>query len=629
MERNDSKIERCVVSKQAVLVQFRSEADIPDPNGLDVLIHQLHESTLKKMDIGGLPTKNAQARAIVIQTTEAFQGDQVFVHISGADKKVLFDGVLKVHSMLEVPDDRASELDDARRTTNAVEDAVSYAFLTEDVGGNAPATSPSARLGSPDGGAQLIGKALRDVLGWKVRDDDPKGFTGALTTSFAVQEVDGHTEWSWTPRTYAVQTDLNGGITGAQASLYKRAQEALTQSLPLLDGLYPLDPEADIEDVAAVKAVLRKQLEELVGELGAPGGPGLTRVENYFNLLLAGPVAHYNVNDKLLDPEPDHLQGTLGRLRDVLGLSFGDDLVNSVEDEQDQTNFRILADYVTSLAQSWLSNRKFFGLDTKIPFLGTQLVPISRQLSVIAESVDELRFTLDSVFIGAAERQTLKLNFGGHGRSMYAEDFFRWIQNFVTTEAPSYVQDGGKIGNSLVPFARRLQEMTNALLHTSANGQLPPGFRTARVQRSIQSLAKELQELVRLASPLKRDFAIEPPPAQLRALVDALGLAALPGVLSFDTNNLTASTTLVNLRDAPLHITSLPAGMAEIKFEAFTSDNGQSALLPPNSGVPVTITITVSQKKFNTTSVRFEGRDVAGTASAVIASTEVVLLLTS
>ena len=76
------------------------------------------------------------------------------------------------------------------------------------------------------------------MLGWKLKDGDPKGFTGALTQSFTLAEVEGHIESRWTPRTYAVQTDLSGGITGAQASVYSRAKDALDQSLPLLDGLY-------------------------------------------------------------------------------------------------------------------------------------------------------------------------------------------------------------------------------------------------------------------------------------------------------------------------------------------------------------------------------------------------------
>jgi len=171
---------------------------------------------------------------------------------------------------------------DSRKVTRAVEDAVAYPVLTEEVGF---APSPLAgRSGAPSGGrggtslGQTVTQAVSDVLGWKIKPDDSKGFIGALNASFTCSDVDGHTQCTWTPRTYAVQTDLSGGITGAQASIYSRAHDALNQSLPLLDGLYPLDPEADAEDTAALKGVARSQLTELVNELGIAGGPRVSRV---------------------------------------------------------------------------------------------------------------------------------------------------------------------------------------------------------------------------------------------------------------------------------------------------------------------------------------------------------------
>lgn len=47
------------------------------------------------------------------------------------------------------------------------------------------------------------------------------GFGGGFPGSFlAMTTVGTHTEATWTPRTYAVQTDLSGSITGASANLY-------------------------------------------------------------------------------------------------------------------------------------------------------------------------------------------------------------------------------------------------------------------------------------------------------------------------------------------------------------------------------------------------------------------------
>jgi hypothetical protein len=430
---------------------------------------------------------------------------------------------------------------DARRTARAVEDAVAYPVLTEEVGyPPSPLATPSAaRPGSPGGTSlgQTVMSAVGDVLGWKVKAADPKGFVGALTASFACTDVEGHTQCTWTPRTYAVQTDLAGGITGAQASLYSRAQEALNQALPLLDGLYPLDPEADAEDVTALKGIARSQLTELVNELGVAGGPRISRINQYFQLLLQdGPPFPPKPVSSFVT-EPDDIKGTLGKLRDELGLKFSEDFVNTVQDEQDVTNFRILSDYVTSLAQSWINNLDFFGLKTDKPFFGTQLVLLSRQLSVVSESVDEVRFALDSVFIGPAERQTLKLDFGPDDEPLFAEDLFNWVQSFATEEGPRLIQDGGKyaVQFSFLPVARQLQGLVKTA--HDRNGE-DHGFRTFRVQRALQQLRKELDELVTLAEKITHLIQVEPTKTDLNTMRTLLlsppsTLLAFPPQLSF------------------------------------------------------------------------------------------------
>ena len=133
-------------------------------------------------------------------------------------------------------------------------DIDAYPVLTEEVG---YPPSPVARgTGIPAGGAggtsslgQVALRAVSDVLGWKPKTGDVKGFIGALTQSFTLTEMEGHVDATWTPRSYAVQSDLSGGISGAQASVYTRAKDALDQTLPLLDGLYALDPDVVADNV--------------------------------------------------------------------------------------------------------------------------------------------------------------------------------------------------------------------------------------------------------------------------------------------------------------------------------------------------------------------------------------------
>jgi hypothetical protein len=491
---------------------------------------------------------------------------------------------------------------DAHRTARAVEDAVAYPVLTEEVGYppsplSTPSTGRPGSRGVTSLGQTVMG-AVSDVLGWKVKTNDPKGFVGALTASFSCSDVEGHTQCTWTPRTYAVQTDLAGGITGAQASLYSRAQDALNQALPLLDGLYPLDPEADAEDIAALKGIAQSQLTELVNELGLAGGPRKSRINQYFQLLLQDEPPFPPTPPSSLITEPDNIKGTLGKLRDTLGLKFSEDFVNTVQDEQDVTNFRILSDYVTSLAQSWINNLDFFGLGTTKPFFGTQLVLLSRQLSVVSESVDEVRFALDSVFIGPAERQTLQLDFGPDDEPLFAEDLFNWVQSFATEEGPRLIQDGGKyaVQFSFLPVARQLQGLVKTAHDRNPRDH---GFRTFRVQRALQQLGQELDELVKLASPIIHVIEEEPTKIELNDMRTLLlspraTLEAFPPQLNFgnvltEGEGSTQSLTLKNSGNISLTIQTISiSGINPGDFSLL--DTVQSQVLAPSDSVAVAVT---------------------------------------
>ncbi len=438
--------------------------------------------------------------------------------------------------------------------TESAVDLSAYPVMVEQVGPSGPAGAVMTPTGAaPAAGFDAtVASALRDVLGWNPRANDAKGFVGALTQSFDLKDVEGHVEATWKPRSYAVASDLSGGITGAQASLYSRAKWAIQQAQPLLAGLYSLSVEADPQDVEALRSSVAVQLDKLVDAFGAPGGPVFAVVELRFEALLGHPRVErveagvpeavkrpaVPVEDlRLGGPDPDQVGGLLGSLRDVLGLSTRADLVNTVDEEQNLTNFRILADYVVGLRQSWVDNRRFFTRQRggAKPFFGTQLVLLSRQLSVIAESVNELRRALDSVFIGPLERAALEIQpkyffrenveeidlfvIPGKqligieddpkwkfrlGEPIFVEELLSWIQDFSSTEGPQIIQDGGKLAvrNLFLPAARRLYELVSGARRPLNWRTLPQGYLTPRVQRSMQELEGQLLELVRLARPI-------------------------------------------------------------------------------------------------------------------------------
>lgn len=417
---------------------------------------------------------------------------------------------------------------DPKRVTRDVEDAISYPILTEEVAYRpSPVgiqTSGAGGISGPGGSnlGQVALQAVSDVLGWKANPSDPKGFIGALTQSFTLTDVEGHIESTWKPRSYAVQTDLGGGITGAQASLYMRAKDALDQSLTLLDGLYPLDPEADPEYVRALREMARSQMTEIVKELGVVGLPSILRINTYFGILLGQDPTNLTAGDVRLDP--DQIEGTLGELRDTYGIFFqGNQFNNSVQDEQDITNFRVISDYMTSLLQSWIANREFFILKSRIPaFFGTQLVLISRQFNVIAETVNELRFALDSVFIGPNERQTLLLEFEDHSLPpMFLEDVLDEVDNFVAEEGPRLLRDGGKISvtNNILPVVDTLRRMIQGAHHPKdQKKRVPDGFKTARVRHALDDLQKQLTDLVDLTKQVEQQV----PPSEDKLTIGSI-----------------------------------------------------------------------------------------------------------
>ena len=483
--------------------------------------------TLRQQQVAN-PITLIVGQQIQVTVNPSIKATSGHVFATSPATNVAFTQVLGVGNALgNIATNTANIATNTGSTSGSLEDLAAFSLLTEEVG---YPPSPLARSSSgagtmvPAAGGslgQIAAKAVSDVLGWQAKPD-PKGFLGALNASFKLEEVEGHTQAIWTPRTYAIQTDLSGGITGAQASVYQRAKDALDRSLPLLDGLYPLFKEAKDEEAAALRATVRSQFTDLVNELGLIGGPRISRVTQLFFLLLGqqlpqnfSGVQAFLAGPPGLQTDPDKISGSLGNLRVEFGFSIADDRVNTVKDEQDVTNFRIVTDYVTSLAQSWLNNLQFFGLGTPTPFFGTQLVLLSRQLSVIAESSNEVRFTLDSVFIGPAERQTLQIQFTSGDPPMFLEDLLTWVDSFASEEGPRLIQDGGKfaVGESFVPIGTQLQQLVAGAVTPANASSLPQGYQSKRVRRSLVELKDQLQELVNLAAPISHVITPEPEPA--------------------------------------------------------------------------------------------------------------------
>ena len=374
-------------------------------------------------------------------------------------------------------------------------DATAYPILTEEV--SFPAAPSQTVLSAPGSAplAQIVDGALRQVLNWRPKDGDAKGFAAAPNQAFELKDFEGHTTWRWTPRSYTVQTDL-GAVTGAQASIYTRAKAALDQSLPLLEGLYTLRADILPEDLESIRAVVRSELVQMVNEFGLIGGPRARREDELFTLLLG------DGRKSLVDPES--VGGDLGKL----GLRFGMERfrVNTIDDEQNLTNYLILVDYVIGLNRSWQDTQRQFFINQStaaggpVPFLGTQLVLVARDLEAVAESIQAVRFAMDSVFLGPADRQTIQLRFQSPDRPpVFVADLLDWIERIAAEEGPRLIQAAGKDGvSSLTPILVDLQGYVRAALLKPQGDQqigptVPPAYGTPRVQRALLTLAEQLE----------------------------------------------------------------------------------------------------------------------------------------
>jgi hypothetical protein len=383
----------------------------------------------------------------------------------------------------------------------ALTDLSAYPVLTEEI---STTGVPAPTGGAPGGGGpgagygQAVDQVMRDVLGWRP-SGDVAGFQAALTGAFQLRQVEGHTEWTWQQRGYAVQADM-GALTGAQASIYARAKNALDQIQPLLAGLTAINPALyPPQDLEAIRTVVAAELQELVSELAWEGGPRIQRVNELFVLLVGE-------SRKSFDPNPDHVQGQLGILRDRFGLT--EQWVDTVDEERIITNFRVVVEQVLSLQESWFYDRDLLAVVDSRSSLGTILTWLSRGLEAVCESVGDLSFALDSVYVDAAQRQVIELRLPGQP-PLLLSDLLDWVLRASRDEGPRIIQDAGKDGVlAFAPVLDRLRTLIHAAREVARTShRLPSGMRTPRVDRAFQVLASQLAEASRLAGLVRRDQA--------------------------------------------------------------------------------------------------------------------------
>jgi hypothetical protein len=367
-----------------------------------------------------------------------------------------------------------------------------YPLLTD----GAASSGGSGGDGPTSGQLQLVVDAtVRDVIGRLPRYTDARAFEAALTSSFGIQDNEGIRIVTWRPRSYAGSAGLGASVTGIQASVYARALGAREAVVPLLQGLRPLLPDFDQQEVEAARNVVRAELDALVEELGTDGGPRQARVDQLFDVLF---------NQTTTGPSGPVNGGMVGYLGYVYGFADQQGMatssqVNTIEEEQDYSSFVLLEDHLRTVQQSWQS---FIGQGAQD--LGTSLYLLSRVLQVVAESVDEIESALDSVFVGDAERGIIRFDTTSSGE-MRVNQLLSWIRSFAATEAPTLIADSGRRGlGPIVDTATRLRALNDDLVSEIANDpELPDGMRHPRVHFPLHELRGYLGQVAVLAQRAK------------------------------------------------------------------------------------------------------------------------------
>ena len=135
--------------------------------------------------------------------------------------------------------------------------------------------------------------------------------------------------------------------------------------------------------------------------------------------------------------------------------------------------------------------------DANDPFLGTQLVLLSRSLALVAESVQKVYAAMDSVFIGPAERETTSLPLGPNGEPLTLADLLGGVERFATEDGIRLVREGSQ--DSVIALQSTLDSQVAlvdvaALLSASSSLLPTQSFHSDGVHRSLVELAAYLDK---------------------------------------------------------------------------------------------------------------------------------------
>jgi hypothetical protein len=309
-----------------------------------------------------------------------------------------------------------------------------------------------------------------------------------------------------------------GTISARQANLLRQASVIAGDAMRVLDGLNPFVPEAEADQVDALRALIRSELNSLIDEFGRVDEPRKDRVLAYFSAL------------KL------HVTG-FGR------RAFLDDptRATTVEDEAQIAGFELLKSYAGTLRAAW---ETFFNVDRKSSTFFSLSERVERAnilLPAVAQVNTDFEAAMDSVGFAESERRSLAARFdtlagldlplprGSVYRSTFTlggspqddidaalpditvYDLTEWIDRFANLEGPSNLADSGLYGLDFItdqadrifwviaPVVAHLERGEST--HATASTSLEQILLNERVHFAINNLLGQLDSLADLSVP--------------------------------------------------------------------------------------------------------------------------------
>src|SRR5438876_8560340 len=247
--------------------------------------------------------------------------------------------------------------------------------------------------------ARQVEQAFNKVLGGSYGSNSG-GFVNALNSVFpSLSTSDGpqvsfkpsrSMVWLYGPNGSGSGISANGGFSGPlpakQATLYRQASITAADSLQILEGLKPFVPEADLDQVEALRAQVRAEINALVDEFGRVDEPRPDRVNAY------------------LDTLGQHVT-QLGRRAFLDNLSQ----VATDDDEAQTAAFNLLKNYTSTLRTVWVD---FLKDDRSSNLSLSKLVERATIiLPVVAQANNDFKAAMDSVDFPESDRRSVATKF--------------------------------------------------------------------------------------------------------------------------------------------------------------------------------------------------------------------------